>query len=147
MQISSRFTIAVHVLICIETFKEDYKVTSDFLASSVNVNPVVIRRLLQQLKKAGIVSVIRGSGGTNIEKPIDEITLLDVYNAVECVDEGELFHFHENPSPLCPVGRNIHNILDGRLEKIQNAMEKEMKSVTIQDVMRDAKKIIMENSI
>lgn len=147
MQISSRFTIAVHVLICIETFKEDYKVTSDFLASSVNVNPVVIRRLLQQLKKAGIVSVIRGSGGTNIEKPIDEITLLDVYNAVECVDEGELFHFHENPSPLCPVGRNIHNILDGRLEKIQNAMEKEMKSVTIQDVMKDAKKIIMENSI
>lgn len=147
MQISSRFTIAVHVLICIETFKEDYKVTSDFLASSVNVNPVVIRRLLQQLKKAGIVSVIRGSGGTNIEKSIDEITLLDVYNAVECVDEGELFHFHENPSPLCPVGRNIHNILDGRLEKIQNAMEKEMKSVTIQDVMKDAKKIIMENLI
>lgn len=147
MQISSRFTIAVHVLICIETFKEDYKVTSDFLASSVNVNPVVIRRLLQQLKKAGIVSVIRGSGGTNIEKPIDEITLLDVYNAVECVDEGELFHFHENPSPLCPVGRNIHNILDGRLEKIQSAMEKEMKSVTIQDVMKDAKKIIMENLI
>lgn len=147
MQISSRFTIAVHVLICIETFKDDNKVTSDFLASSVNVNPVVIRRLLQQLKKAGIVSVIRGSGGTNIEKPIDEITLLDVYNAVECVDEGELFHFHENPSPLCPVGRNIHNILDGRLEKIQNAMEKEMKSVTIQDVMKDAKKIIMENLI
>lgn len=147
MQISSRFTIAVHVLICIETFKDDNKVTSDFLASSVNVNPVVIRRLLQQLKKAGIVSVVRGSGGTNIEKPIDEITLLDVYNAVECVDEGELFHFHENPSPLCPVGRNIHNILDGRLEKIQNAMEKEMKSVTIQDVMKDAKKIIKENSI
>lgn len=147
MQISSRFTIAVHVLICIETFKEDYKVTSDFLASSVNVNPVVIRRLLQQLKKAGIVSVIRGSGGTNIEKPLDELTLLDVYHAVDCVEEGELFHFHENPSPLCPVGKNIHGILDGRLEKIQNAMEKEMKSVTIQDVMRDAKKIIMENSI
>lgn len=147
MQISSRFTIAVHVLICIETFKEDYKVTSDFLASSVNVNPVVIRRLLQQLKKAGIVSVVRGSGGTNIEKPLDELTLLDVYHAVDCVEEGELFHFHENPSPLCPVGKNIHGILDGRLEKIQNAMEKEMKSVTIQDVMRDAKKIIMENSI
>lgn len=147
MQISSRFTIAVHVLICIETFKEDYKVTSDFLASSVNVNPVVIRRLLQQLKKAGIVSVVRGSGGTNIEKPLDELTLLDVYHAVDCVEEGELFHFHENPSPLCPVGKNIHGILDGRLEKIQNAMEKEMKSVTIQDVMKDAKKIIMENSI
>lgn len=142
MQISSRFTIAVHVLTCIEIFKNDYKVTSDFLASSVNVNPVVIRRLLQQLKKAGIVSVVRGSGGTNIEKPLNEITLLNIYNAVECVEEGELFHFHENPNPLCPVGKNIHAILDDRLEKIQKAMEKEMDSITIQDVIEDAQKVI-----
>ena len=55
MQISSRFTIAVHALICMETFKDDYKITSEFIASSVNVNPVVIRRILQQLKKAEIV--------------------------------------------------------------------------------------------
>ena len=103
MQISSRFTIAVHVLICIEAFKNDYKVTGDFLASSVNVNPVIIRRLLQQLKKAGLISVKRGSGGTDTDKPLDAITLLDVYHAVECVEDGELFHFHENPSQLCPV--------------------------------------------
>ena len=119
MQISSRFTIAVHILICIETFKEDYKITSDFLASSVNVNPVVIRRLLQQLKKAGIINVKRGSGGAYIEKPLDEITLLDVYNAVECIDNGNLFHFHENPNSRCPVGRNIHTVLDRRLDSIQ----------------------------
>ncbi|MDD3617448.1 MAG: Rrf2 family transcriptional regulator [Lachnospiraceae bacterium] len=144
MQISSRFTIAIHVLICIETFKNDRKVTSSFLASSVNVNPVVIRRLLQQLKSAGIVTVIRGSGGTEVARHIDEITLLDIYNAVECVDDGQLFHFHENPNDLCPVGRNIHNILDARLDKIQAVMEKEMKSVTIADIMSGAKKIIEE---
>ncbi|MCI8292382.1 MAG: Rrf2 family transcriptional regulator [Hespellia sp.] len=142
MQISSRFTIAIHVLVCIETFKNDHKVTSDFLASSVNVNPVVIRRLLQQLKKAGIIHVRRGSGGADFEKPLDEITLLDVYNAVECVERGELFHFHENPNPLCPVGKNIHAILDERLEEIQRAMEKEMASISIQDIMDDTKKLI-----
>lgn len=142
MQISSRFTIAVHVLVCIETFKNDYKVTSDFLASSVNVNSVVIRRLLQQLKKAGIVSVKRGSGGTEIEKPLDEITLLDVYNAVECIEEGALFHFHENPNQSCPIGKNIHAILDERLEEIQKAMEREMASVSIEDIMKDAKELI-----
>lgn len=142
MQISSRFTIAVHVLICIETFKNDYKVTSDFLASSVNVNPVVIRRLLQQLKKAGIVSVTRGSGGTGIEKPLDEITLFDIYDAVECVEDSGLFHFHEHPNQLCPVGKNIHSILDTRLEQIQKAMEQEMKAVTVQDVIDDAQKLI-----
>lgn len=142
MQISSRFTVAVHVLICIETFKDEYKVTSDFLASSVNVNPVVIRRLLQQLKRAKLISVRRGSGGAEIEKPLDEITLLDVYNAVECVEEGTLFHFHENPSKRCPVGKNIHTLLDTRLEAIQKAMENEMKSVSIQDIMKDAERLI-----
>lgn len=142
MQISSRFTIAVHILICIETFKEDYKITSDFLASSVNVNPVVIRRLLQQLKKAGIINVKRGSGGAYIEKPLDKITLLDIYNAVECIDNGNLFHFHENPNSRCPVGRNIHSVLDRRLDSIQQAMEREMSSVTLQDIADDTDRLI-----
>ena len=142
MQISSRFTIAVHVLICIETFKNDYKVTSDFLASSVNVNPVVIRRMLQQLKKAGIINVKRGSGGADIKKRLDEITLLDVYNAVECVEDGRLFHFHESPNERCPVGKNIHALLDVRLEEIQKAMERKMRSVSIQDIMNDAEKLL-----
>ena len=142
MQISSRFTIAVHVLVAIETFKDEYKITSEFLASSVNVNPTVIRRLLQQLKKADIITVKRGSGGADIERPLEDITLLDVYNAVEPVENGELFHFHENPSELCPVGRNIHMIMDYRLEEIQKAMEDKMKSVTIADVMNDANKLI-----
>ena len=141
MQISSRFTIAVHVLVAIETFKDEYKITSEFLASSVNVNPTVIRRLLQQLKKADIITVKRGSGGADIERPLEDITLLDVYNAVEPVENGELFHFHENPSELCPVGRNIHMIMDYRLEEIQKAMEDKMKSVTIADVMKDANKL------
>lgn len=142
MQISSRFTVAVHVLICIEVFKQEQKVTSDFLASSVNANPVVIRKILQQLKKAGIVSVVRGSGGADTARPINQITLLDVYNAVECVDGGTLFHFHENPNQLCPVGRNIHTVLDGRLDEIQKAMEREMNSVTIQDILIDTKKLM-----
>jgi len=142
MQISSRFTIAVHVLIAIEMFKNDRKVTSEFLASSANVNPTVIRRLLQQLKKADIVTVKRGSGGADIARSLDEITLLDVYNAVEPVENGQLFHFHDNPNELCPVGRNIHRIMDYRLEEIQSAMEEKMRSVTIADVMGDACKLI-----
>ncbi len=142
MQISSRLTVAVHVLLCIEVFKDQRKVTSDFLASSVNVNPVVIRRILQQLKKAGIVSVVRGSGGADAARPLEEITLLDLYNAVECVDGGGLFHFHENPNQLCPVGRNIHAVLDGRLEEVQAAMEREMSSVTMRDILNDTKSLM-----
>lgn len=137
MQISSRFTLAIHIMGCIDTFKGEFKITSDFLASSTNVNPVIIRKILGQLKAAGLVEVARGSGGASIPKPLEEITFLDIYKAVECIENGELFHFHENPNIQCPVGRNIHLILDNRLLQVQNAMEKELASITLAEVQKD----------
>lgn len=145
MQISSRFTLAVHIFACIDTFKDDYKVTSDFLAGSTNVNPVIIRKILRQLKEAGLVKVARGTGGAAITKPLNEISFLDIYNAVECIENGELFHFHENPNTCCPVGRNIHVILDDKLSRVQAAMEKELACITLEDVKRDTAKLIGAN--
>ena len=142
MQISSRFTLAVHIFACIDTFKDQYKVTSDFLAGSTNVNPVIIRKILGQLKAAGLVEVARGSGGASIPKPLDEITFLDIYHAVDCVESGELFHFHENPNTNCPVGRNIHHVMDDKLMRVQRAMEQELASITLADVKKDVKKYI-----
>lgn len=140
MQISSRFTIAIHIFACINTFEKDQKLTSEFLALSTNVNPVIIRRLLTQLKAAGLVTVKRGSGGASIAKPLNKITFLDIYRAVECVEEGELFHFHENPNPDCPVGGNIHRILDEKLQRVQSAMEQELAAITLEDVRNDTEK-------
>lgn len=142
MQIPSRFTIAIHIFSCIHTFEKEYKITSEFLAGSINVNPVIIRKLLSQLKAAGLVNVQRGSGGAYIAKPPEQITFLDIYNAVECIENGELFHFHEHPNPSCPVGRNIHNILDDKLRQVQKAMEAEMEKITLADVIRDTQKYI-----
>lgn len=147
MQISSRFTLAIHIMICLDTFKDKYKVTSDFLAGSTNVNPVIVRKLLGQLKAASLVEVARGSGGTQLTLPLDEITFLDVYRAVECVENGELFHFHENPSEKCPVGRSIHSILDDKLLRVQSAMEKELASITLADVKKDFSKIFEGSSL
>ena len=142
MQISSRFTLAVHIFACIDVFKDDYKVTSEFLAGSTNVNPVIVRKILGQLKAAGLVEVVRGPGGASIPKPLGEISFLDIYNAVECIEKGELFHFHENPNAECPVGRNIHVVLDDKLMRVQKAMEAELFSITLEDVMRDTRKLI-----
>ena len=140
MQISSRFTIDIHIFACMETFGKDCKITSDFLASSINVNPVIIRKILSQLRNAGLIEVARGTGGTTAARPIDQITFYDVYLAVDLLGEGELFHFHENPNPDFPVGRNIHAVLDDKLMHIQEAMENEMKKYTIADVAREIEK-------
>ena len=146
MQISSRFTLAVHIFACVDTFQGEYKVTSDFLAGSTNVNPVIIRKILGQLKAAGLIQVARGTGGTTITKPLDEITLLDIYRAVECVGDNQLFHFHENPNTACPVGRNMHHVLDDKLQRVQDAMEKELQSITLADIKDDLTKYLSEEN-
>ena len=139
MQISSRFTIATHMLIIIALKGKESKVTSDFLASSVGVNPVIIRKTLSQLKKAELISVARGTGGAEIIKDLEDISLLDVYQAVECLGKtGQLFSFHDNPNPSCPVGANIHGILDEKLQKIQLAMEQELGQTSLAQVVADA---------
>ncbi|MCC8060100.1 MAG: Rrf2 family transcriptional regulator [Clostridiales bacterium] len=147
MQISSRFTIAIHIFACVHTFCGQFKLTSDFIASSVNCNPVIIRKILQQLKAADLVSVTRGTGGVEPARPIEEITLLDIFRAVDSIEDGQLFHFHENPNTDCPVGRNIHHGLDDKLTAIQSALEASMQGITIADVVRDTQKYIESEAI
>ena len=123
MQISSRFTVALHIFACVEYFKDKCKVTSDFLASSINTNPVIVRRILGQLSKAGLIRVLRGTGGIEITRPLRDITFLD---------------------PACPVGRNIHALLDGKLCSIQEAMEDRMKEYTLEDIRNGIGEILGE---
>lgn len=138
MQFSSRMTIAVHILLAIAEFADKEKTTSTFLAQSVNVHPVIIRNTLGKLKAAGIVHVRAGEGGATLANDPQKITLLDIFEAVE--KEEDLFHFHEHPNPQCPVGKNMHAILDQRLISIQNAMRKEMRAMTLQDLINDMKR-------
>ena len=136
MKITSRFTVAVHTLLVIYIFGKERKTTSDFIAASVQVNPVIIRRTLLSLKAAGMIEVKAGSGGATIVRDLKDITLYDVYRAVDSV-EGDIFHFHENPNPACPVGKNIHAVLDTHLADAQAAMENELKKVTLLDLTRE----------
>ena len=96
-----------------------------------------IEALIQQLKAAGLIEVSRGTGGVTITRPLDEITFLDIYKAVECAPDEQLFHFHENPNQQCPVGKNIHRVLDDRLLQVQKAMEDKLAQMTLADVKKD----------
>ena len=145
MQISSRFTMAIHMFACMDVF-HDQKVTSELMASSIGTNPVIIRKLLQQLKKARLVKVEQGVRGVRPARDLKDISFLDLYRAVECTPQEELFHFHENPNPLCPVGSHVHAVLDGRLEHIQSVMEQEMAKISLASVMADFHKITDEET-
>lgn len=134
MQISSRFSVAVHVLTLLATNPAGELLTSDRMAGSVNTNPVVIRRILGQLKKAGLVEVRAAAGGTYLRRDPATITLLEVYRAVAVVEE-QLFSVHEKPNPHCVVGRNIQAALEETLGRAQAALEQELAVTTLAQVV------------
>ena len=146
MQIPSRFTVGLHILTCIDTFSSEMKVTSDFLAGSIGTNPVIIRRLLSQLKAAGLMTVARGTGGCELAKPLSEISFLDVYQAVDALEEDQLFRIHEHANPKCPVGSNIHALLKDKLQAIQQAMEEKMKSYTLADLHDELNQLLEQEA-
>ena len=143
MQIGSKFSIGVHIIAAIDYFKEMDRVSSDFLAGSIGVNPVIVRTVVSQLRGAGILRTQRGSSGAELAKRLEEITLYDVYKAVGSVKEKEgLFHFHEQPNPDCPVGRNIRHVLGHRLIEAEKAMEEKLKSTTLAEIVEDTKQAV-----
>jgi DNA-binding IscR family transcriptional regulator len=136
MSISSRFAVGIHILTLIELNKEGIS-SSEFLAGSVNTNPAVIRKIMGMLKKAGLIEVHPGIAGAKLAKDPSDITLLDVYKAVDVVQEKELFSIHENPAPNCPVGRNIQSTIGPLFTAAQLALEKTLGNVTLEDVVKD----------
>ena len=147
MQIGSKFTIGVHIITALDYFKDMDRVNSEFLAGSIGVNPVIVRTVISQLREAGIVQTQRGSSGAELSRRLDEITLYDVYKAVGSVDAEEgLFHFHEQPNPECPVGRNIHKVLDRHLAEAQRALEDSLKTTTLADISNDTKQAVDHES-
>lgn len=142
MQITSKFTIAVHIITAIDYFKNSETVTSGFLADSVGANPVIIRTVMSKLKDAGIITISQGKTGITLSKKLKDITFYDVYTALDCIDEEGLFHFHENPNMNCPVGKNIHSAMEDKLQSIQDSMEEQMKQITLDEVSKDIKEEI-----
>nr|WP_263326814.1 Rrf2 family transcriptional regulator [Neobacillus sp. Marseille-Q6967] len=136
MSISSRFAVGIHILSLIEINKGGVN-SSEFLAGSVNTNPAVIRKIMGMLKKAGLVNVRPGIAGAELAKDLSEITLLDVYKAVNVVQENELFSVHDKPNPSCLVGRNIQDTIVPLFSIAETALEKALGNVTIADVVND----------
>ena len=127
---SSKLSVGIHIM-TIFALKPDEPLTSEFIACSVNTNPVVIRRLLGSLRAAGIVESKTGvGGGWSLLVAPEWITLLDVLRAVEPHDEMFALH-HSEPNPECPCGLHIQDVLTEVYEKVQDGVRRQLSGITI----------------
>jgi Rrf2 family protein len=133
MPTSRRFAVAVHVL-TLMAWAEDEPLKSEFAADSVNTNPVVIRRILCALARAGLVTSQTGAaGGSRLARKPLRISLLDIHRAVE---DADAFLLHRDPNPHCPVGVSIEAVLESVLQDVNLAIEKTLSRVTVADVLK-----------
>ncbi|MCY7777244.1 Rrf2 family transcriptional regulator [Bacillus haynesii] len=128
--VNTRLSVAIHILSLIAANPRE---SSEMIAGSVNTNPVVIRRMISQLKKAGILTSRPGVAGATLKRDPEDISLLDIYRAVQ--PHEELFAIHDKPNPNCPVGRQIQTTLDQTFHSVQQAMENELASKSLKDVL------------
>lgn len=131
MRVSTQFPVAVHIMLMVAGFPEQ-KMTSEVVAESAGVNPVIIRNIFSKLNNAGLLDTKSGRGKTAVMRPADEITLWDIYTAVESDETDEVFKLHQNTSETCVVGSNIHELLLPHLTDAVNAVKAEFSKVTLQ---------------
>jgi Rrf2 family protein len=132
MNSSTRFAVAVHTLTLLAQNRSE-PLTSEYLAASVNTNPVVIRRVLGLLRAAHLVTSQGGnSGGWRLVGDPQAVTLCAVYRAV---DPEPLFAMHHRPpNAECPVGRHIQQALNGPFMAASEAAEAALGRTTLADV-------------
>jgi Rrf2 family protein len=137
MRTSCRFGMAVHVL-AVLAYKEGDRVTSAFLAGSVNTHPVIIRRLLLSLQRARLVETCKGAGaGSRLSRSPGRINLGEVYRAVEDVEPFATSS--RKPNAACPVGHCIREELDRIFASAQKALERDLEETSLADVINVVK--------
>lgn len=136
MRISTKCSVAIHILILLEVFREE-KLTSEILARSTGCNPVVVRNVLGKLKKAGIVDIRRGTGGAFLAAPPREINMSAVFEAVDPVSLKDLMGLHPNPSQKCPVGKRVHALLEKPRLLVAESVRDALRSYTLQQILDD----------
>jgi DNA-binding IscR family transcriptional regulator len=132
MSANSQFTTMVHVLTLLG--KADRPLSSKWIAGSVNTNPVVIRQIVGRLRDATLVETLPGStGGTVLNQDPVQITLNDIYQLTK---EETFFGLHPNePSPYCPVGRNIQAVLLDVFSQMDELVEVALSNITLADIV------------
>lgn len=137
MQISMKCSVAVHCLLFIWEERGKTRVTSTLLAQSTGCNPVVIRNILSALKKAGLITVPRGQGGAELCRDPMQITLHEIYTALEPRGLSSLIGIHPCDGRACPVAQNIRRVLQRPYHQIADAISRTMNDITLASMIED----------
>jgi Rrf2 family protein len=127
--ISGKFAITLHILILLSKFPDEY-LSSEFLAGSMNLHPVLIRKEIANLKKHNIVESKEGkNGGTRLLRPAEKINLDDIFKMT--FEKVTLGYSKNDPNPDCPVGKNINNKLDELYDEINKKISTELSTISL----------------
>lgn len=129
--ISGKFAITIHILTLLTKFPNDY-LSSEFIAGSMNLNPVLVRKEIANLKAHHIVESKEGkNGGTKLSKQASNITLKEIF---ELTFDNINFGFAKNqPNPDCPVGKKINQNLAELYADINQKVSLQLSNITLED--------------
>ncbi len=144
MHISTKCSVALHCLLFIYEYGGKTKVTSELLSRSTGMNAVTIRNIMSALKRDGIISVKYGTGGATMNCAPDDINLYRVCKALEPDFLSKLIGVHSAPSSLCPIGLNIHSVLDRSYEKIRDDLKSSLEEISLEKIISDYHACIQE---
>lgn len=136
VKINTKCSVAIHILLVIAVFSDSDTMTSEKIAASTGNSPVIVRTLLGSLKRAGLVHVQRGRGGATLARTPAEISVWDIYRAVDPTSLANLIGIHPHPSEICPVGQRINDVLAEPYDAIKAALQKSMSDYTLADAVR-----------
>lgn len=132
MRYSHKLSDAVHILAYINIY-HGTDLASATIATSVMANPAMVRRLMGDLRRAGLLVTQPGAAQPRLARDPKTITLLDIYQALS--DEGPLLHIDDETNPACIVGGNIQATLTAAYQRVQRAAEAAMAEQTLADLI------------
>jgi len=131
IKVNGRFAISIHILTLLEQFQGEL-LSSEFIAGSININPVLVRKELVNLKKHRLVESREGkAGGFLLAKPASQIKIVDVYHAVR--QNSVLGKYVNAPNPDCKIGRQINEQLTVLYEDAEHAVTKQLGAISLSD--------------
>ncbi|MEG0927874.1 Rrf2 family transcriptional regulator [Chryseobacterium sp.] len=128
---NTRFATAIHIMTLLAKSPQEW-LTSEWIAGSINVNAVIVRKEISVLREAGMITSRQGKvGGTQLAKNADAITISEIYRAVKNTEV--LGKKNQNPNPACSVGKEINIHLNTLFDETDQLVIKFLGNKSLQE--------------